>query len=348
MDLRSLDIDDLHRIYDSCLTRDFPADELMPWKHMVPLMETGRQRAVGFWDQEGLAAYAVFICTGEPHPAAVLLNYFAVQPDRRGKGVCSECLRMMREALGNEGCRIIFEVEDPDAAQTPEESQLRQCRIDFYLRGGAAVSGVGSTLFGVKYRIMTLSAPGPALPDHILAGELETLYRSMLSQRTGFPHICRVYTLPPKEDVPSPSRETTQFSRELGRALTFLMRSRKRFMGEKLKEYGFNGAMYLILLHVDRHPGATQDSIATHMYLDKCSVARRTKKLEELGCLYREQNPLDRRQNNLFLTEKGQALAPKIRSYLSQWGDQVTAGLSESERQTLLVLLTKMTGQDKA
>ena len=66
------------------------------------------------------------------------------------------------------------------------------------------------------------------------------------------------------------------FTRELGRAVTCLHRSRSKFMGERLREHGFSGAMYMILLHVDRHPGASQDSIANHMYIDKCNVARRT------------------------------------------------------------------------
>ena len=73
------------------------------------------------------------------------------------------------------------------------------------------------------------------------------------------------------------------FTRELGRAVTFLHRSRSRFMSERLRDYGFSGAMYLILLHIERHPGTTQDSIANHMFIDKCNVARRTKKLETLG-----------------------------------------------------------------
>lgn len=41
-------------------------------------------------------------------------------------------------------------------------------------------------------------------------------------------------------------------------------------------------------------PGATQDSIANHLFIDKCNVARRTKKLETLGYLYRETNQNDR------------------------------------------------------
>ena len=137
------------------------------------------------------------------------------------------------------------------------------------------------------------------------------------------------------------------FSRELGRAITFLSRGRKRFMAERLRELGFSGAMYLILLHLEHHPGATQDSIANHLFIDKCNVARRTKKLEALGYLYRETNQNDRRQNNLYLTEKGRELVPIIRSYMGQWGREITAGLTDEERTTLIGLLTKMTGQDR-
>lgn len=150
-----------------------------------------------------------------------------------------------------------------------------------------------------------------------------------------------------RDEVEKERAEQVQFPRELGRALSYLTRSRKKFMGEKLKEYEFTGAMYLILLHVDRRPGASQDSVATHLYLDKCSVTRRTKKLEELGFLYRVTDQNDRRQNNLYLTEKGQRLAPEIRKYLGQWGTDVGAPLTQEEKETLLRLLTKMTGQDK-
>ena len=83
------------------------------------------------------------------------------------------------------------------------------------------------------------------------------------------------------------------------------------------------------------------------MFIDKCNVARRTKKLEALGYLYRETNQNDRRQNNLYLTEKGRELVPIIRSYMGQWGRKITAGLTDEERATLIGLLTKMTGQDR-
>ncbi len=136
--------------------------------------------------------------------------------------------------------------------------------------------------------------------------------------------------------------ESKDFARDLGRYLTWLLRSRKRFMGEHLREHGLSGAMYMILLHIDRRPGCTQDDLANHMYLDKSNVARRVKQLEELSCVCRETDPADRRENHLYLTPQGKELVPVIREYLSQWGESVTADLSEEERDTLLELLRKM------
>ncbi len=133
MYLRTLGTEEMHRLYDPCLKRDFPPEELMPWKWMKPLIEQGCQRSVGFYDDNGLAAYALFIAR-DNRPKTALLNYFAVQPERRGQGTGSLCLGLMREALKDTDCRIIFEVEDPETA--PDREAARR-RIDFYLRGGA-------------------------------------------------------------------------------------------------------------------------------------------------------------------------------------------------------------------
>lgn len=130
--------------------------------------------------------------------------------------------------------------------------------------------------------------------------------------------------------------------RELGRYLSFLYRSRNKFLGERLRGYGFAGAMYMILLHLSRRPGSSQDEIANHMYIDKCNVARRAKQLEDLGFICRETDRSDRRQNNLYLTDKGKELVPVIESYLEMWGNEVTAGLSEEEKTALIGTLSKM------
>ena len=89
-------------------------------------------------------------------------------------------------------------------------------------------------------------------------------------------------------DKLSPADTLQEFPRLLGRSITYLHRQRNKFMGERLKPYGFIGAMHMILLYIARNPGTTQDAIVSHMYIDKCNVARRTKRLEELGYIRRE------------------------------------------------------------
>ncbi len=136
------------------------------------------------------------------------------------------------------------------------------------------------------------------------------------------------------------------FPRQLSRSITFLHRQRQKYMSERLKQYGFVGAMHMILLHIGRHPGTTQDAIVSHMYVDKCNVARRTKKLEELGYIRRETGKQDRRQNNLFITEEGEKLVPVIRGYLREWAKSVTHDLNDEERILLLNLLDRMLHTD--
>ncbi len=132
------------------------------------------------------------------------------------------------------------------------------------------------------------------------------------------------------------------FPRQLGRGVTYLHRQRKKFMDERLKPYGFVGAMHMILLYISHHPGTTQDAIVSHMYIDKCNVARRTKRLEELGYIRRETGKTDRRENNLYLTQKGEELAPIIRGYLQEWARSITRDLSDEERLTLITLLDRL------
>lgn len=340
MDLRPINLNQLKALYPQSLARDFPADELMPIGRMETLTLSGAQHSFGLYEGERLMAYGIFITA--PSCSAALLNYFAVEPELRGQGVGTRALRELCSAPGLPASHILFEVETPRTASGPEELAVRQRRIRFYLRCGARHTILDSKLFGVEYHIMLLphgesDPPNPTSQD--LRAQLEALYHVVVPPEYEFGSVCQVNLAP---------GEQGRFSRELGRSLSFLNRSRKRFMGEALREYDFAGEMYIILLHVDRHPGTSQDSIAGHMYMDKCTVARRTKKLEELGYLYRETDQNDRRQNQLFLTRKGVELAPVIRQYLSEWGDMATQRLDEEEKETLLRLLTKMTGEPPA
>lgn len=108
-----------------------------------------------------------------------------------------------------------------------------------------------------------------------------------------------------KKAAETEQERLADFPRDLSRSFTYLHRQRKKYMDDRLRGYGFVGGMPMILLYINRHPGTTQDAIVSHMYIDKCTVARRTKRLEELGYISRETGKEDRRENNLYVTESG-------------------------------------------
>lgn len=136
------------------------------------------------------------------------------------------------------------------------------------------------------------------------------------------------------------------FPRDLSRSFTYLHRQCKKYMDDRLRGYGFVGGMPMILLYINRHPGTTQDAIVSHMYIDKCTVARRTKRLEELGYISRETGKEDRRENNLYVTESGEKLVPVIREILRDWAKSVTRDLSDEERILLITLLDRLIHTD--
>ncbi len=132
------------------------------------------------------------------------------------------------------------------------------------------------------------------------------------------------------------------YARKLSRFSTFLYRHKTKYMNEKLKDFELQGLMFMMVNYVHHHPGTSQDAVACHLNIDKCTIARRTNRLEELGYLVRKTDENDRRQNNLFLTEEGEKLVPIIKDNLAMWNSLVTDELTDDEKVTLITLLGKV------
>ncbi len=134
----------------------------------------------------------------------------------------------------------------------------------------------------------------------------------------------------------------TVFSNDLGRLIVHLYRARRRYMGEHLREYGLTGPMYIILMGVHRYPGSSQEFLSDHFYIDKATVARCARRLEDLSYLKREVLPQDRRLYRLFLTLGGENIVRIIQGHSEAWNSRLTNGLSEEDRHIALSLLTRM------
>lgn len=340
MNIKSLNFEQLNEIYNTRMKIDFPPSELRPFSSMEYLTEQGLYRAFAYGDDVTTLGYALFA----ENKSAALLDYFAVDANCRGQGIGGKFLSGIRAMAGEfTAPYVLIEVESVESAQTQEQIDERERRIRFYKHCGCVPTGVFSFLFGVEYQILILPLAEACEPDDTeVFSSLMSVYRMIVpplvgSDEESFNEVCRCYY--------GSAHGQNDFARQLGRSVTYMYRNRSKFMNEHLREYGLSGAMYMIMLHIGLHPGTTQDSIATHMYIDKSNVARRIKQLEELGYLRRETDAADRRQNNLYLTQDGAKMLPIIKQNLSQWGHGIADGLSSDELDTLLALLGKITGE---
>lgn len=106
--------------------------------------------------------------------------------------------------------------------------------------------------------------------------------------------------------------------------------------------HGYVGVMHLIVLHVGRYPGINQEDVVNFFALDKASVARGARRLEELGHLRRTQDPENRRQNQLFLTPEGEEMREIIDRAHETFQRQLARGISDEDWAQLAALLRKL------
>ena len=133
-----------------------------------------------------------------------------------------------------------------------------------------------------------------------------------------------------------------RFSRNFGQLINRMERKYRLYMDEHMRQYGINGRMQFYFIFLDKHPGSSQDALATHYVLDKCTVARSAKHLESSGYITRRVNDSDRRQNDLYLTDKGMDMLTIIRKCNREWGDRFNDVLTEQEQETMIALFERV------
>jgi DNA-binding MarR family transcriptional regulator len=98
----------------------------------------------------------------------------------------------------------------------------------------------------------------------------------------------------------------------------------------------------LAIYHIAKYKKIDQKNLAIKLNVTPASVSVIVKKLEAEGLLNRIPDEKDGRKFNLFLTEKGQSLLPKIKKSWLKLQEEITNGFSESEKKTLLHFLQKV------
>lgn len=181
-------------VYEHQMQRDFPPEELKPLAAILELMERGDCRSFGVFDApenaapaplEALAAYLLVV-----RPAAcraALLDYFAVLPAWRARGLGAQLMAGLRQRMADTD-GVLIESEWPDFAADPV---LARRRLGFYARAGAQDTGWHNRAYGGYFNVLLLPC-GPAAEQgrfgpftaEQAARQLALCYRQMLPGET--------------------------------------------------------------------------------------------------------------------------------------------------------------------
>lgn len=97
-----------------------------------------------------------------------------------------------------------------------------------------------------------------------------------------------------------------------------------------------------VLTIIESNSGLNQSELGEAMGVDRSTVVAVIDRLEGRKLVARHPAPNDRRSYALELTDEGRALLERVRPLVAAHEERLAAGLSETERGTLIALLRRV------
>ena len=156
----------------------------------------------------------------------------------------------------------------------------------------------------------------------------------MRSQR-----FCDIFTTP---TVWLNKRRQVPIEQSFGHWVARLYRSSQNYFAKKLAKLHIGRGQHSFLLVLYRKDGISQDQLAHALHINKAAVARALSKLEQNGYVIRKKDDADRRNNQVYLTDKARKIKNKLLSEVNAWTDTLAEGLSDTDRKQIIEQLQHM------
>ena len=127
-----------------------------------------------------------------------------------------------------------------------------------------------------------------------------------------------------------------------GHWIARLHRSGQNYFAKKLAKLHIGRGQHSFLLVLYRKDGISQDQLARALHINKAAVARALSKLEKKGYVERKKDNADRRNNQVYLTDKARKIKNELLSEINAWTDTLAESLNDSERKQVIELLKRM------
>lgn len=115
-----------------------------------------------------------------------------------------------------------------------------------------------------------------------------------------------------------PGVETFVIDESLGYLVNVTARLFAAALGRRLAQHGIGIGQWPVLVFLWNQDGLTQTELSERIPLDGGTVARTLDRMERDDLVRRERDPRDRRQINVFLTEKGRELRDRLLPYAQE------------------------------
>ena len=109
----------------------------------------------------------------------------------------------------------------------------------------------------------------------------------------------------------------------------------KKYLDQKLAQFGINSSQYMYLMKVCKYPGILQDSFLESFYVHPSNIVRMITTLEKKEFLTRVPYENDKRTWRLYPTQKALDIADKIYEICNEAETLLTAKLSPDEQNSL-------------
>ncbi|MBF7019951.1 MarR family transcriptional regulator [Staphylococcus sp. 18_1_E_LY] len=128
----------------------------------------------------------------------------------------------------------------------------------------------------------------------------------------------------------------------IGKLSSKIYRRGNIYITEKLKPYGINYIQMMCLVALYIEDGIRQEEIVEDIGIDKASVTRAIKSLEDNAYLTRTRNESDKRAFNLYLTDKAMEFKEISWKFLSEWELMISEGIDDKDKAIAFNVLNQM------
>lgn len=148
----------------------FPKSERKPFWLIKRKATQGKMEILAI-TENGFAGLAIMMF----YKDMALLDYFAIDPERRSGGLGSKALKVLSDMYSDR--RLFLEIELPDGSDSDE---IKRRRKAFYLRNGLVEANFKADLFGVPMEMLTF---GCKISEEEYFGIYKNVFGSMFSNK---------------------------------------------------------------------------------------------------------------------------------------------------------------------